>query len=483
MNTVQCGCIWAMNSIELLRKAGIETTVNKEIRKIVRYSQDADESSIYVDVSKQSNEAYVMQALEKKAIVLSEKQINGCIHVESASRCFSELLQIFYDFPYRKLKLIGVTGTCGKSTVVHLLKDCLQSQGIKSCAVMTGKVLMDNKQFETRNTTPDASFLIPLMNECVRQDISVLMMEVSSEAFVHHRVEGLYFDVMIGTVIASDHLDTHHTLQAYQQVKRKILSMVKPDGVLILNEDDPLQKQWKSEFDAHVLTYGFSPSSFHLSECHETLEKTYFRFQHLSISTKLLSRANVYNLAAAMACAFVLDLNMKDVFVWAESAHGAAGRFEVVCPKPVIMIDYAHTEKAVRTVLSFLRSVGDQKIICVFGCGGQRDVSKRPLIAKTVCELAHEVIITSDNPRNEEPEKIIDDILLGCTKAVHVEVDRMKAIQFALETCTKNDIIILLGKGEEKMLFSGGQMIEASDKDVVCRYLKEEDAWGNTFLV
>ncbi|MBP3398151.1 MAG: UDP-N-acetylmuramoyl-L-alanyl-D-glutamate--2,6-diaminopimelate ligase, partial [Erysipelotrichaceae bacterium] len=427
-----------MNSVELLRKAGIETKKSQTITKIVRYGQDADNSSIYVDVSKRFEMKYIQMALDSGAIVLTEKQIEGCIWVEDAALALTKLLQIFYGFPYRQLKLIGVTGTCGKSTVIHLLKDCLKSQGIKSCAVMSGKVLIEDEVIMTSNTTPDVSFLIPLMKRCIESGISVFMMEVSSEAYVSHRIDGLYYDVMIGTVITSDHLDTHHTIENYHGVKQKILSLIKPGGVLILNADDPIQMKWRSSIDAYSLTYGFSSSNFQVSDCQETLESTSFSFHQMPLVTNLLSKANVLNLAAVMSCAFVLDLKMKDVYLWASQVKGCPGRFEVIHDCPLIMVDYAHTEKAAETLLSFVRRNTDQRVICVFGCGGQRDVSKRPKMGKIVCQYADIVIVTSDNPRDEDPNRIINQIVQGCTKEVHIEPDRMKAIQFALETCTKN---------------------------------------------
>ncbi|MBQ4344171.1 MAG: UDP-N-acetylmuramoyl-L-alanyl-D-glutamate--2,6-diaminopimelate ligase [Erysipelotrichaceae bacterium] len=461
-----------MRSIELLSKAGIECSIDKEITHLVRYGQDADEHSLFVDVYPDEPK-YLDEALKKGALVLSERKKAGCIQIENARKIQSELLQILYDYPCHRMKLIGVTGTCGKSTVVYLLKQCLKDQGIKSCCVMSGKIIVDEEVIQTRNTTPDALSLIPLMDRCLKEGIGIMMMEVSSEAYLAHRVEGFYFDVMIGTVIASDHLDSHGTLKQYQETKKQILSLTKSDGVAIVNADDKCQRKWMSDLKGHVLSYGTS-ASFQISECECDLDKTSFQFQQIPLKTKLLSKANVYNLSAVIICAFVLDLNMKQVFTWAQRAQGCPGRFEIVHHDPLIMIDYAHTEKAVIEVLSFLKECSDKRLICVFGCGGDRDVTKRPMMAQAVCSYADEVIVTSDNPRTEDPEKIISEVIAGCTKEARAEIDRFKAIEFALETCTKDDIIILLGKGDELSFFTGGQMMPLSDKTVVKRILKEE---------
>ncbi len=461
-----------MNSIELMRCAGLECSIDKEICRIVRYAHLSDEHSVFVDVTME--EKYVRQALEKGAVVLSQMKYEGVIQVENARKTMTELLQILYEFPCQKLKLIGVTGTCGKSTVVHLLRDCLKDQGIESCCVMSGKVLLNDEVIETRNTTPDASFLIPLMDQCVKRGISVMMMEVSSEAYLAYRVEGFTFDVMIGTLIASDHLDSHRTLLDYQNTKKEILSLTKSDGVVILNADDPLLKKWMNELNGHVLTYGCQPSSFQISNVQLSINGSSFLFQHIPISSKLLSMANVYNLSAVMVCAFVLDLNMKRVFAWAQRAKGCAGRFEVIHHNPLILIDYAHTEAAVHEVLSFIKSCTSQRMICVFGCGGDRDPFKRPLMAKAVCQYADQIVVTMDNPRSENPEKIMSEVLAGCSGQVYAEMDRMKAIQFALESCSKDDIIVLLGKGDETSLFSCGQILPYSDKEAVFMLLREE---------
>ncbi|MBR5004463.1 MAG: hypothetical protein IKY14_03260, partial [Erysipelotrichaceae bacterium] len=371
-----------MNSKVLLQKAGIDCEIERDITHIVRYAQQADDQSIYVDVYEDSQE-FIKQALNQGALVLTDKAIDGCIQVQHPRRVQTELVQILYDFPYRQMKLIGVSGTCGKSTVVHLLKDCLLNQGIGCCCVMTGKIVMNEKVIPTRNTTPDALFLIPLMRQCLDLGIHVMMMEVSSEAYVHYRTEGLYFDVLIGTMIASDHLDTHKTIESYHQVKKKILSLNKPKGVVIINGDDQCLSSWISELLGYVITYGTKKADFQISDVHIDLSGSSFNFMGQKIHTRLLSMANVYNLAAVLCAAFVLDCDMKKVFEWTNQAKGCPGRFEVIMQEPYVMVDYAHTQKAMAEVLAFLRKMSTKKIICVFGCGGNRDSSKRPMMGKT----------------------------------------------------------------------------------------------------
>ena len=460
-----------MNSRVLLQKAGIDCEIEQEITRIVRYAQQADAQSIYVDVYEDSQK-FIEQALNQGALVVTDKAIKGCIQVQHPRRVQSELVQILYDFPYRKMQLIGVSGTCGKSTVVHLLKDCLLNQGIGCCCVMTGKIVMNEEVIPTRNTTPDALFLIPLMRQCLDQGIFVMMMEVSSEAYVHYRTEGLYFDVLIGTMIASDHLDTHKTIESYHQVKKKILSLSKPKGVVILNGDDESLFSWVLQLPGYVLTYGTKQADFQISDVYIDLSGSSFSFLNRKIQTGLLSMANVYNLAAVICTAFVLDCDMEKVFEWANLAKGCPGRFEVIMKEPYVMVDYAHTEKAMAEVLSFLKKVTMKKIICVFGCGGNRDSSKRPLMGKTATTYCDTVIVTSDNPRKEDPVKIIQEVVSGCTKEVLVQVDRIKAIELALTMSTKDDIIVLLGKGDEASLFSDGKMIPKSDEVIVKRFFE-----------
>lgn len=461
-----------MNSKLLLGRAGIECELNQDITKIVRYASQADENSLYVDVYRQDE--FVVQALAQGAVVLSEKTIPGCLLVDNARRVLSELVQIFYDFPHQKMKMIGVTGTCGKSTVVHLIRNCLKNQNRECLCVMTGQVLVHDEVIHTRNTTPDALFLVPLMRKCLDEGIDTVVMEVSSEAFALWRTEGLYFDMLIGTTIASDHLDSHKTIESYREVKKKILSMSKPGGIVLLNSDDEWLKSWSTDLPGYVMTYGSHQADFMISDVELTLEGSSFTFLNHRVRTSLLSKVNVYNLTACLCCGFVLDLNMDQMLKWCKHAEGCKGRFEVVCKKPYVMIDYAHTQKAMEQVLNFLRTVSSKKIICVFGCGGNRDRIKRPLMGKTSTKFSDLVIVTSDNPRDEDPNKIIEEICTGCDKNVLVEPDRVKAIEMALTMSSKNDIIVLIGKGNEPSLFSEGKMISCTDHDVVLRYLKED---------
>ena len=461
-----------MNSKVLLRRAGIECDVCQDITKIVRYASQADENSIYVDVYHQDE--FVVQALSQGAVVLSEKAIPGCLLVENARRTLSELVQILYDFPHQKMKMIGVTGTCGKSTTAHLIRSCLKDQKKECLCIMTGQVLIHDEVIQTRNTTPDALFLIPLMRKCLDEGIDTVVMEVSSEAYALWRTEGLYFDVLIGTTIASDHLDSHKTIENYREIKKKILSMSKPEGIVLLNGDDVWLNSWRTELPGYVMTYGCHQADFMMSDIELTLDGSSFVFLNHRVKTQLLSKVNVYNLAACLCCGFVLDLNMEQMMQWCRNAEGCKGRFEVVSKEHCIMIDYAHTQQAMEQVLSFLRSVSKKKIICVFGCGGNRDRIKRPLMGKTATEFSDLVIVTSDNPRDEDPDKIIEEICAGCIKDVLVEPDRVKAIEIALTMSAKNDIINLIGKGNEPSLFSKGKMIPCTDFDVVRRYLKED---------
>ena len=470
-----------MNSKHLLNQVGIECDENREIRQIVRYAHMACMFSVYVDVYEDSQQ-YIELALKKGALVITEKEIEGCYIIDNARRTLTDLVQILYGFPHQKMKMIGVTGTCGKSTMVHLIRSCLKDQKKECLCVMTHQVLVRDEVILTHNTTPDALFLIPLMSKCLDEGIDTVVMEISSEAYVLWRTEGYRFDVLIGTMIASDHLDTHQNLENYHLIKKKILSLSKPDGVVLLNEDDAVLSSMKSDLPGYVMTYGQSSSDFRFTDVQLSLSGSSFCFQNRNIKTKLLSLANVYHLVAAMCCGFVLDLKFECMLQWCEEVSGCPGRFEVVHTSPMIMIDYAHTQKAMEHVLSFLRSVSDRRIICVFGCGGHRDKSKRPLMGKTACMYSDVIIVTSDNPRDEDPVKIINEICEGCDKEVVVEVDRVKAIEMALTMSTKNDIIVLIGKGDETSTFSKGEMIPYSDRDIVRRYLKEDKLWEMCFL-
>jgi UDP-N-acetylmuramoyl-L-alanyl-D-glutamate--2,6-diaminopimelate ligase len=390
----------------------------------------------------------------------------------------------FFAHPEAQLKLSGVTGTNGKTTTAFLLEAMLRHQGRKTILAGTIEYHAAGRIFPAPHTTPESRDLLELFREGVDGGATEAVMEVSSHALDQQRTAGLVFDVAIFTNLTRDHLDYHRTMDDYFAAKRKLFEST--PRVAILNMDDPygvlLKTQTRSPL---VYTYGLHLGDFHADKLHMEPGGMHFTMRtpqgEVPLTTRLTGGINVYNLLAASAAAMARGLSLEEVAQGAASLDFVPGRFQSVdCGQNfAVVVDYAHTDDALRNIIAVAREFVDKgggRVITMFGCGGDRDRSKRPLMGQAAGEGSDVVVLTSDNPRGEDPLAIIDQVLPGLTgtpTTVIVEPDRRHAIELAIAQAQPDDLVLLAGKGHEKTQTIGERVIPFDDVAIARQVLRE----------
>jgi UDP-N-acetylmuramoyl-L-alanyl-D-glutamate--2,6-diaminopimelate ligase len=398
-----------------------------------------------------------------------------------------------YGHPSQKLWMIGVTGTNGKTSISHWLARTFSALGRKSALLGTlGNGFPDTLQ-ATANTTPDALLVHGLLSEYERQGAQVAVMEVSSHALTQGRVNGVHYDVALLTNLTHDHLDYHGNMESYAAAKKRLFDWVTLKYAIV-NLDDAFGAELAGQLQdaaVEVVGYGMKGESLKLAEglgirmVHGTLTQMDAQGLTLQLHTswgaaamcsKLIGRFNASNLLGALAVLLVSEVKLEDAAAELGLQRAVAGRMQALGGKgvPVVVVDYAHTPDALEKVLSTLREVTEPsggKVICVFGCGGDRDRGKRPMMGKAASKLADVCIVTNDNPRSEEPQFIIEAITSGMQGGYQVIEDRAKAITHAIETARATDTVLLAGKGHEDYQEIKGVRYPFSDREIARRAL------------
>ncbi len=381
----------------------------------------------------------------------------------------------FYDNPSSRLELYGVTGTNGKTTTTHLIRAILELSGRRCGLIGTIENIIGGQRLPVEHTTPEAPDLQRFFHLMVRAGDAACSMEVSSHALEMHRVTGCQFDVGVFTNLTQDHLDFHRSFDAYRRAKARLFEMLKEEDTAVLNADDPASEFFAGRTGAHVVTYGI----------HESCE---FRAQDISISAgsteytlispvytgrvvlSLSGRFNVYNSLAAIAACTSRGIDAKTAVEALRLKKGVPGRFETVYSGAFsVIVDYAHTPDGLLNVLKSARELTSGRLIVVFGCGGDRDRTKRPIMGKISTTLADVAIITSDNPRSEDPEAIIEEVLAGAREGpgeYTCETDRRQAIFSAIRLAREKDVVVIAGKGHETYQIFRDRTIHFDDKEV-----------------
>jgi UDP-N-acetylmuramoyl-L-alanyl-D-glutamate--2,6-diaminopimelate ligase len=400
------------------------------------------------------------------------------IQVAHGRRALAALAANFFAHPESGLQLSGVTGTNGKTTTAFLLEAMLRHQGRKTVLAGTIEYHAAGRIFPAPHTTPESRDLFELFREGVNGGATEAVMEVSSHALDQQRVAGLHFDVAIFTNLTRDHLDYHGAMENYFAAKRKLFdgSAGPPPRIAILNHDDPygvrLQEAAGSE---RVFTYSLRQGDFRAEALHMEPSGMHFTMVtpqgNVPIVTRLTGGVNVYNLLAAGAAAVARGLTLDEVAAGAAALDHVPGRFQSVDGGQdfAVVVDYAHTDDALRNIIAVARAFVDAaggRVITLFGCGGDRDRTKRPLMGHAAGSGSDVVVLTSDNPRGEDPLAIIDQVLpglSGTSARVIVEPDRQRAIQFAIAEARPGDLVLLAGKGHEKTQTIGDRVIPFDD--------------------
>jgi len=386
----------------------------------------------------------------------------------------------FYAKPSSQLWMIGVTGTNGKTSVTQWLGQCFDTLKRQSAVIGTlGNGLL-NQLAATSNTTPDALLLQQLLAGYVQEKVSVVAMEVSSHGLSQGRVNGVKFDVAVLTNLTRDHLDYHGTFENYALAKEKLFQWESLKHV-VLNSDDDFGlriKQKLSGASLNVLTYGIASGDVRASDIR--FEKAGMQFVASTpygtaeVAVDLVGRFNVYNVLAVLSTLLVSQVSLVDAINAIKQLTALKGRMQLFGGGhlPLVVVDYAHTSDSLKNVLVTLREQAKQQLICVFGCGGNRDVGKREMMGKVASTFADRVILTSDNPRHEAADVIIQAILKGVDGDCIVEADRAKAIAMAIANAQKDDVVLIAGKGHETYQEVAGVQYHFSDAEHVEQALK-----------
>ena len=402
------------------------------------------------------------------------------IVVYDTTEALAQISDLFYSSPSKKLNLIGVTGTNGKTTVTHLIQKLFETEN-KKCALigtLGNKMFSEDEYHDAKHTTPQAPELQKLFYEINDKCIPNVVMEVSSHALSQHRVDFTEFNGAVLTNLTQDHLDFHITMQNYFKAKAKLFENLYTDDFAVINADDTYAGQFLQIISpgVKVFTYGINmPADVRASEITFNDNGASFTcdVQGEKYNVKLVMNGmfSVYNVLAALTTALAQGFDIKKSIETLETIKGVAGRFEVVTQKPTVIVDYAHTPDGLENVLKAAREITpkDGNLICIFGCGGDRDATKRPKMGAIAEKLADKVIVTSDNPRSEDPQQIITDILAGLksVNSVIVEPDRELAIKEACKIANINDVVVVAGKGHEDYQILADKTIHFDDREKV----------------
>jgi UDP-N-acetylmuramoyl-L-alanyl-D-glutamate--2,6-diaminopimelate ligase len=479
-----------LNNIQFLEIRG---TIIKIVDKISQDSRKITKNSLFVAIkgTQTDGHQYIANVLQAGAsavvcetmpaeALLSEFASCTFIQVQDATETLALLACNFYDNPSKKVKLVGVTGTNGKTTTVTMLYKLFKSLGYKTGLLSTVQNYVDDEVFEATHTTPDALSLNELLEKMHKKGCQYVFMEVSSHALVQNRVKGIEFAGAVFTNITHDHLDYHQTFDQYIKAKKILFDQLPKNAFALANKDDSrasimlqnsLAKKYSfalksgADFKAKIITNSIMGLQLHID--------------NMEVYFQLIGEFNAYNLLGIYAVAILLGENKEDVLRELSGLQSAAGRFEIIRSANNItaIVDYAHTPDALQNVLKTIDNLrtGNENVWTVVGCGGNRDASKRPIMAAIACKFSNYVLLTSDNPRFEEPESILDAMQKGVpmTDVAKVEkiTDRKQAIEKACKSAKSGDIILIAGKGHEDYQEIKGIKYDFDDRKIVKSYL------------
>lgn len=465
----------------------VHGSTSLEITGIAYDSRKVDEGNVFVCVTgyKTDGHQFIQDALKKGASAfIVEKHIDNLqtdrtiIQVSDSRKTLSKISSNYFNNPTDKLKIIGVTGTNGKTTITYMVNHILKVAG-ESCALLgTISYKIGNHEYTSTNTTPESYELQKMFDQMLDENIKTCVMEVSSHSLALNRVADVQFNYGIFTNLTPDHLDFHTGFEDYFDSKKKLFYNTKEAN--IVNIDDKYGKMLIEDIkdlDAKAYTYSidnkadFQAVNIAITDRFSDFDILY-QGQYLGhLSLPIPGRFSVYNAMASVACSFIAGIPFETIKKGLESVKGVPGRFELVENDKdyLVIVDYAHTPDALEKVLNTANSIKKGKLITVFGCGGDRDRTKRPLMGKAAGMLSDTCIITSDNPRTEDPFQILEDIEKGITGTectYEIIEDRYKAIKRAIEIYEKNDTILVAGKGHETYQVIGNKTNHFDDREV-----------------
>lgn len=433
--------------------------------------------------AKSDGHDYAQKAVEGgAAVVVAERDLGleAQIVVPDTHAAYADMCAKWFGNPADSLKLLGVTGTNGKTSVTYMMKKILEKAGYKVGLIGTIQNMIGDEIIAAHNTTPNAYELNSLFALMKAKGCSYVIMEVSSHALDQSRVYRLNFEAAMFTNLTQDHLDYHITMENYLAAKKKLFYMCK---TAVINSDDPYAQRLCEGLDCKITTYSLGDASTYSAKCVKyrpaSVEYEFVsdsEIGHIKVNTG--GKFTTYNSLCAAACAVEIGIPLATAAEALKELHGVKGRAEVVPTGRdfTVIIDYAHTPDGLKNILSTFRECEKNRLIAVFGCGGDRDKTKRPIMGNIAAHYSDYAIVTSDNPRTEEPAAIIEDILEGMKGAVipvKVIENRIEAIKFAVSIAKKDDIIVLAGKGHETYQILKTGTIHLDEREVVAEALAE----------
>jgi UDP-N-acetylmuramoyl-L-alanyl-D-glutamate--2,6-diaminopimelate ligase len=402
------------------------------------------------------------------------------IQVEDSNSALALIASNFYGNPSSKLKLIGITGTNGKTTVATLLYKLFQNAGYKTGLLSTVKILVDTKQYEATHTTPNSVAINFYLNEMVALGVDYCFMEVSSHGIHQKRTEGLQFAGGVFTNLTHDHLDYHKTFSEYRDVKKLFFDRLPKTAFALVNIDDKNGPVMLQNTEAKKQSYALKTmADFKAKIIENQFSGLVLNINNNEVYTKLIGRFNAYNLLAVYGVSVLLGLDSAEALRHLSELENVTGRFQYFISKGGVtaIVDYAHTPDALKNVLETINEIrtGNEQVITVVGCGGNRDKAKRPVMGRIASQLSTQVIVTSDNPRNEDPQTIINEIEAGIEpqnlrKSLSI-LDRAQAIKAASKLAKKGDIILIAGKGHETYQEINGKRSHFDDYEQITEQL------------
>jgi UDP-N-acetylmuramoyl-L-alanyl-D-glutamate--2,6-diaminopimelate ligase len=457
---------------------------NPEITSIENDNRKVQKGSLFICIKGYTVDGhdYAQAAVQSGATaILAERPLDldvPVVVVNDTSRAMAVLADAFYEHPTRKFHLIGITGTNGKTTTSHLIEKILSDAGKKTGLIGTMYTKIGDEILETKNTTPESLTLQKTFKRMADEQVEAAVMEVSSHALDLGRVHGCDYNVAVFTNLTQDHLDYHHTMEEYKRAKSLLFSQlgntfdVEKPKFAVLNADDHASETYKKSTAAHVITYGIDHKADIMASAIEmTSSGTTFLLEisgkEYPMNIQLIGKFSVYNVLASAAAGLVSGISPERIISSIESVKGVAGRVELVNAGQnfTVIVDYAHTPDSLENVLKTIRQFAKRKIFVVVGCGGDRDRTKRPLMAKIACQYSTDPIFTSDNPRSEDPIVILKDMEEGVPGENYLVIpDRKEAIFTAVHKAVEGDVILIAGKGHETYQIIGKEVHDFDDR-------------------
>lgn len=455
-----------------------------EITNITDSTEKICRGGVFVCIKGESSDGhdFAEKAVEKgAAVIVCERDIGAqnSVIVPDSRKAYALMCAAFYGNSHKKLRMIGITGTNGKTTTSYILKEILEASGYKTGLMGTVSVVIGSEKYPAELTTPDPADLHRyLMLMCIA-GCDTCVMEVSSQALVQQRVYGIEFDCAIFTNLSPEHLDYHGTMENYAAAKALLF---KQSRSAVINSDDSFSALMKKSCRGDILTYGIDTGADISADriqldCGGVTYCLHTGRGEYPVILGMTGRFSVYNSMAALSAAYLFGADMNRAVRCVSAIDGIAGRMEKL-PNNLginIIIDFAHTPESLENVLKTIRELYDGRILTVFGCGGDRDKSKRRLMGETACRYSDKVFVTSDNPRTENPEAIINDITDGLEFNNFYKItDRTLALKSAVSSARAGDTVLAAGKGHEKYQILGTQKIYYNEREIIKKLLEDK---------